>query len=54
MTSVSGSGGMQFISWVEQISHTLPTTHHCCNLMCGPWCKVTEMGTAHSWHLKGY
>jgi len=23
-------------------------------LMCGPWRKATEMGTAHSWHPKGY
>jgi len=23
-------------------------------LMCGPWRKAAEMGTAHSWHPKGY
>jgi len=20
--------------------------------LCGPWCKIAEMGTAHSWHPK--
>jgi len=23
-------------------------------LICGPWCKAAEMGTAHSWHPKEY
>jgi len=23
-------------------------------LMCGPWCKAAEMGTAHSLHPKGH
>jgi len=22
--------------------------------LCGPWRKAAEMGTAHSWHPKGY
>jgi len=27
----------------------LPTTR-----LCGPWRKAAELGTAHSWHSKGY
>jgi len=56
----SGAGGMGFKFWADQISHTLPTTRHRCNLdcvglgLCGPWRKAAEMGTAHSWHPKGY
>jgi len=54
-TFASGAGGMGFKSRSDQICHTLPT-----NLpplqpwLCGPWRKSAEMGTAHSWHQKGY
>jgi len=33
-TFASGSGGMGFKFRADQISHTLPTTHHRCNLDC--------------------
>jgi len=33
----------------------LLTTRNFCNLDCvGPWCKAAEMGTAYSWHPKGF
>jgi len=39
-TSSSGVGSMGFKSWANQISHTLPTTRHRCNLNCvGPGAK---------------
>jgi len=31
-TFVSGAGDMRLKSWADQISHTLPTTRHRCNL----------------------
>jgi len=33
-TFASGAEGMGFISRADQISHTLPTTRHRCNLDC--------------------
>jgi len=33
-TSASGAGGMGFKSRADQISHTLPTTRHRCNIEC--------------------
>jgi len=35
MTFASGAGGMGFKSRADQISHTLPTTRHRCNLDVG-------------------
>jgi len=31
-TFATGAGGMGFKPRADQISHTLPTTRHCCNL----------------------
>jgi len=52
-TFASGAGGKWFKFRADQIAQT-STTRHCCNLWSvGPG-KSAEMGTAHSWHPKGY
>jgi len=38
--SASSTGGIQ-------ISHTLSRLAPAAILKCGPWCKVTKLGTAH-------
>jgi len=44
-TSASGSGGMGFKFQADQISHTLPTTRHCCNL--DVWALAQSRGDEH-------
>jgi len=47
-TCASGAGGMGFKSRAGQISQTLPQLATVATLVCEPWRKAAEMGTAHS------
>jgi len=43
-TSASGAGGKGFKSWADQISNTLLTTRHRCNLV---WALAQSRGDGH-------
>jgi len=44
-TFASGAGGMGFKSRADQVSHTLPTTRHRCNL--DVWALAQSRGDGH-------